>query len=107
MAVAEPPGSQGASGRKGVASAGGEQNRATGSEVRRGKHHGTYLGFIPSFLSLKLGICQFSELSCEMIAAQRQITNIKFSLSSDNPSLSHTQTPLPAHDMCTNFEGNT
>ena len=36
-------------------------------------------GFIPPFLSLRLGTCQFSELSCEVIVALRQIINVAFS----------------------------
>lgn len=50
--------------------------------------------FMLSFASLRLGTCQFSELSCEMIVAQRLIIKAAFSffLITLHPS-------LPAHHM--------
>lgn len=43
-------------------------HRANGSETGRGaKATALIWDFIPSLLSLRLGTCQFSELSCEMI----------------------------------------
>lgn len=97
---AEPPGSQGECGGRKERPVWTRANESdTGGERKPFLIH--YLGFMPSFLRLRSVICQFSELSCEMIVTQRQIINGAFSFSSEN--ITHTPSLLV---MCTNFGGN-